>query len=164
MLNELRLEIYQNICVRKSPVNAWSKTRSGLNYKASTGYGGPINSLLSWNPLGPVSRMNYSAFLYHLLVMTIVAQNIRSTVLYDDYFMAMSFCGLLLITYGSAFLATLWFEMPFVALEKLIFRWCFFLMRSIKLICWNQYSIVSQCFLSVILPFYHTFPMCYHHL
>ena len=36
MLNELRLKIYQYICVGKSPVNAWSKNRSGLNYKAST--------------------------------------------------------------------------------------------------------------------------------
>ena len=34
--NELRLNIYQKICVRKSPVNARSKNRSGLNYKAST--------------------------------------------------------------------------------------------------------------------------------
>ena len=102
--------------------SAWAITVSWAGFACAAGYGGPINSLLSWNPLGPVSRMNYSAFLYHLLVMTIVAQNIRSTVLYDDYFMAMSFCGLLLITYGSAFLATLWFEMPFVALEKLIFR------------------------------------------
>ena len=37
MLNELRLKIYQNICVRKSPVNAGSKKWSGLNHKASTG-------------------------------------------------------------------------------------------------------------------------------
>ena len=42
MLNELRLKIYQNICGRKSPVNAGSKNRSGLNYKASNAY--EINS------------------------------------------------------------------------------------------------------------------------
>ena len=29
--NDLRLEIYQKICVRKSPVNTGSKDRSGLN-------------------------------------------------------------------------------------------------------------------------------------
>ena len=110
-----------DICFARKTRSAWAISVSWVVFACAAGYGGPINSLLSWTPFGPVSRMNYSAYLYHLLVMTIISQNLRSTILYDDYFVAMSYCGLLLITYGIAFLAALWFESPFIALEKLIF-------------------------------------------
>ena len=87
----------------------------------ATGRAGPINTLLSWTAFGPVSRMNYSAYLYHILLMTIVMQNMRSYFAYSDYFMATIYCGLLVMSYGVAFLTTLWFESPFIGLEKLIF-------------------------------------------
>ena len=86
----------------------------------ATGNGGPINTLLTWAPFGPVSRINYSAYLYHLLVLRIVVENRRSPFAYDDFFINVFYCGFLVVSFGLAFLATLWFESPFVALEKLL--------------------------------------------
>jgi len=101
--------------------SAWGLAVSWVVYACATGYAGPVNTLLSWTPFGPVSRINYSAYLYHLLVLSILVQNMKSKVAYDDVFIGAIYCGILVLSYGVAFLAALWFESPFIALEKLIF-------------------------------------------
>jgi len=101
--------------------SAWAIAVSWLVYACATGNAGPINTLLSWTPFGPVSRINYSAYLYHILLFTIFLQNMKGTMVFNDYLIATLYCGLLTLSYGVAFLAALWFESPFIALEKLIF-------------------------------------------
>ena len=101
--------------------SAWGLAVSWVVYACATGYAGPVNTLLSWTPFGPVSRINYSAYLYHLLVINILVQNMKSKVAYDDVFIGFIYCGILVLAYGVAFLAAIWFESPFIALEKLIF-------------------------------------------
>ena len=94
---------------------------SWVVYACATDNAGPVNHLLSWRAFGPVSRMNYSAYLYHLVVMLLFFMNMKGTLVYSDFMMATLYCGLLLLSYGVAFLAALWFESPFIALEKFIF-------------------------------------------
>jgi len=101
--------------------SAWGITIAWLVLACATGRAGPINTLLSWTPFGPVSRINYSAYLYHLLVGKIIILNTRSFVAFNDYLMATLYCGILLLSYGVGFLTALWFESPFIGLEKLIF-------------------------------------------
>jgi len=101
--------------------SAWGVAVSWVVYACATGYAGPINTLLSWTPFGPVSRINYSAYLYHLLLMQIILQNLKSKVMYDDYLIATLYCGVLLMSYGVAFLTAMWFESPFIGLEKILF-------------------------------------------
>ena len=102
--------------------SAWALVVSWVVFACALGYGGPINTLLSWRAFGPVSRINYSAYLYHLLILSIIIQNRKSTFAYDDFFMSVFYCGFLLISFGVGFLTTLLFESPFVGLEKLLFK------------------------------------------
>ena len=64
--------------------------------------------------------MNYSAYLYHLLVMNVIVGNMRNTFAYGDYFFATFYVGVLVISYGVAFLASMWFESPIIGIEKMI--------------------------------------------
>jgi len=101
--------------------SAWGISVAWLVIACATGRAGPINTLLSWSAFGPVSRINYSAYLYHILVMMMIYQNNRSPMIYNDYLMVTLYLGSLLLAYGVAFLTALWFESPFIGLEKLIF-------------------------------------------
>ena len=47
--------------------------------------------------------------------------NMRGSMLYSDYLMATIYLGILMLSYGVGFLATLWFESPMVGIEKLMF-------------------------------------------
>ena len=94
---------------------------SWVLFACATGNGGPIGTLLSWRAFGPVSRINYSAYLYHIMIILLIVANLRDGVLYSDFLFATLYCGVLVISYGVAFLATLWFESPIVNLEKLAF-------------------------------------------
>ena len=100
--------------------SAWAVAVSWVVYACATGVSGPVNALLSWKAFAPLSRINYSAYLYHILVMIIIIQNSRGTNYFSDYFQAVFYLGLLVLGYGVAFLASLFFESPFVALEKIV--------------------------------------------
>ena len=101
--------------------NAWALCVSWVIFACAGGYGGPINTLLSWRAFGPVGRINYSAYLYHMLVIFIITQNMRSPLFYSDYLSATIYLGCLLLSYGVGFIATLWFESPMVGIEKMVF-------------------------------------------
>ena len=134
--------------------SAWAIAVSWLVYACATGNAGPINTLLSWTPFGPVSRINYSAYLYHILLFTIFLQNMKGTMVFNDYLIATLYCGLLTLSYGVAFLAALWFESPFIALEKLIFWNLIFGSRKY----FHDMHVSDSSFIKFLLPFKSDFP------
>ncbi|KAG8227481.1 hypothetical protein J437_LFUL002370 [Ladona fulva] len=56
---------------------AWALSLAWVIIACSTGYGGCVNSILSWSPLYPFSRVTYCAYLVHPIV-------IRATVMTMD--------------------------------------------------------------------------------
>ncbi|XP_052225024.1 nose resistant to fluoxetine protein 6-like [Dreissena polymorpha] len=78
--------------------NATSRTVLGacvawVIFACATGYGGPVNALLSWKGIVPLSRLTYCCYLGYKF---------------------------LCITYGAAFIVSLAFESPMIGLEKVI--------------------------------------------
>uniref|UniRef100_K1RC99 Nose resistant to fluoxetine protein 6 n=1 Tax=Magallana gigas TaxID=29159 RepID=K1RC99_MAGGI len=84
------------------------------------GRGGIVNSILSWSGLVPLSRMSYAAYLVHPMMMMIYVFSKRNLVYLADFDVIYLFLGHTVMTFMTSFVASLAFEAPFMALEKII--------------------------------------------
>jgi peptidoglycan/LPS O-acetylase OafA/YrhL len=58
---------------------AWPLALSWVIFACVKGYGGPINDFLSWPVFGPLSRLTYCSFLFHISILEIFAGSVLST-------------------------------------------------------------------------------------
>ncbi|KAK3592291.1 hypothetical protein CHS0354_032681 [Potamilus streckersoni] len=101
---------------------AWGFGVCWVVFACATGNGGPINSLLSWAPFVPLSRLTYCAYLVHPVII-LYFYSTRRTAMYLAYpEMVCTFLGYLVISYLLAFVISLAFESPMMGLEKALFR------------------------------------------
>ncbi|KAL3870701.1 hypothetical protein ACJMK2_038745 [Sinanodonta woodiana] len=91
-------------------------------FACATGNGGPVNTLLSWSPFVPLSRLTYCAYLVHPMIMFYIFGMRRTTVYFAYPEMVCSFLGFLVIAYLVAFVLSLAFESPMMGLEKVFFK------------------------------------------
>ncbi|KAK3102399.1 hypothetical protein FSP39_011136 [Pinctada imbricata] len=80
---------------------------------------GIVDSLLSWKGLVPLSRLSYAAYLVHPILMMVHVYSKRNLVYLNDYEIIYLFLGHTVLTFMTAFVVSLLFEAPFMALEKL---------------------------------------------
>lgn len=100
---------------------AWSISIGYVVYSCIMSSGGVVNTILSWPIWVPLSRINYSAFLVHIMVIMVFNMNQEHLLHLQDLNMVFNFLAELILTYAFAFLFNLFFEQPFVAVEKFIF-------------------------------------------
>ncbi|CAC5405310.1 unnamed protein product [Mytilus coruscus] len=79
-----------------------------------------VDSLLSWKGLIPLSRLSYAAYLVHPIMMMIHVYSKRALVYISDYEIIYLFLGHTCFTFMVAFVVSISFEAPFMALEKII--------------------------------------------
>ena len=82
-------------------------------------FGGVMNGFLSSVLWLPMARMSFCAYLVHPIVLNTYYGNLSEN-RYDYNTILYSFGGALFWTYIAAFVATLFLEMPFAQLEKLL--------------------------------------------
>ncbi|CAH1786929.1 unnamed protein product [Owenia fusiformis] len=100
----------------------WSMGLGWVVFACVTGYGGFVNTLLSWSALVPLSRLTYCAYLIHPILLMVYYYS-RETVFYiSDLNIVVTFLGMLVATYGVSFFVSLALEAPFMRLEKIIFK------------------------------------------
>ncbi|KAL3870700.1 hypothetical protein ACJMK2_038744 [Sinanodonta woodiana] len=100
----------------------WAVGVCWVVFACATGNGGPVNTLLSWSPFVPLSRLTYCAYLVHPVII-IYIYNVRRTTVYIAYpEMVCFFLGYLVIAYLVAFVISLAFESPMMGLEKVLFK------------------------------------------
>jgi len=113
---------------------AWGLAMMWIVISCAKGYGGVINSFLSWGFFKPLARMSYLGYLTHLGLISsffysqtytveftdIIAVRRISALSYLHMFQAYFYVGFIMITFGICFVGTLTIEMPFVGLEKLL--------------------------------------------
>ncbi|XP_060590858.1 O-acyltransferase like protein-like isoform X2 [Ruditapes philippinarum] len=105
--------------------NATSRTAWGISvawviFACATGYGGPVNSLLSWRGIIPLSRLTYCAYLVHPIVMSLYFYSRKTMMYWYDLNLIYLFLGHLCISYAAAFVISLAFESPMMGLEKVL--------------------------------------------
>ncbi|XP_064616859.1 LOW QUALITY PROTEIN: nose resistant to fluoxetine protein 6-like [Liolophura sinensis] len=99
----------------------WAVGLGWLVIACCTGYGGFVNTFLSWNAFIPLSRLTYCAYLIHPLVMYYYYFSQRTPVYGSDLNEIYIFLGNAVMSYGLAFIVSLVFEAPFMGLEKAMF-------------------------------------------
>lgn len=116
LTKELRI-LYQSL----SKI-AWSISIGYIVYSCIMSNGGVVNTILSWPIWIPLSRINYSAFLVHIIVIMTFNMNQEHLLHLQDLNMIFYFLAEIILTYAFAYLFNLFFEQPFVAVEKFIFK------------------------------------------
>lgn len=99
---------------------AWALSVAWVIFACATGYGGPVNTLLSWNGIVPLSRLTYCAYLVHPLVMYLYFYTRKALMHWDDLEVIFIFLGNMCISYAAAFVISLAFESPMMGLEKVL--------------------------------------------
>ncbi|GFR70558.1 nose resistant to fluoxetine protein 6-like [Elysia marginata] len=101
---------------------AWGVSVAWVIFSCSTGYGGVVNTFLSWSVWVPLSRLTYVVYLIHIIVIIVWGATSRSPFYIDDMTIVYLYLATLMATYALAFVFSLLFESPVMALEKLFFK------------------------------------------
>ncbi|KAK3766956.1 hypothetical protein RRG08_059825 [Elysia crispata] len=99
---------------------AWGTSICWVIFACATGYGGFVNTLLSWKGLVPLSRLTYCAYLVHILVLFYFFFSQRSFFYIGNtnvVFLFMATLGLVMLV---AFVTSMAFEAPFMGLKKIL--------------------------------------------
>ncbi|XP_074655186.1 nose resistant to fluoxetine protein 6-like [Tubulanus polymorphus] len=103
---------------------AWCLGLSWIVFACHVGYGGPVNWLLSLKIFAPLSRLTYSAYLIHPIVILAVYKSVKSSIYGNHITLVCYFLAFLVLTYAISLIATISFESPMIALEKVLCKDC----------------------------------------
>ncbi|KAJ9582996.1 hypothetical protein L9F63_022654, partial [Diploptera punctata] len=101
---------------------AWGMSLAWIVVACCTGYGGVVNSLLSYRVLFPLSRLTYCAYLVHPLVMVLAGFSIDGPIHLHNLMIFIVFLGNTVAAFTLSFLISLAFEAPIVNLLKIIMK------------------------------------------
>jgi len=100
---------------------AWGLAVSWVIFACVTGYGGFVNTFLSYPGFVPLSRLTYATYLIHLNIISFVDLSQRAFLYYDVLRYVYHVVAHLIVSLAFAVPLTLAFEAPFMTLEKLLF-------------------------------------------
>ncbi|KAI1289528.1 Nose resistant to fluoxetine protein 6 [Halotydeus destructor] len=100
----------------------WSLAIAWLIFTLSTGRAKFLNDLLSWTGFVPLSRLNYTVFLTHTIILNYRFFSLKQTQIWSDFNFIYYGISNFFISIFVAYLLYISFESPFVALEKLLFN------------------------------------------
>ena len=86
------------------------------------GYGGPINSFLSMPFWIPLSRLTYTAYLVHPIVLIAIISSERDSFYYTDVTITVYIAGTTILSYAAAALVSTFVEFPVANLEMAVFK------------------------------------------
>ncbi|GFR63502.1 nose resistant to fluoxetine protein 6-like [Elysia marginata] len=101
---------------------AWALSVAWIIFSCVTGSGGVVDTFLSWSLWVPLSRLTYVVYLIHVLVLDVLFATARTPMYASDFTVAILYLATLSLTYGLAFICSLLFEAPGLALEKLLLK------------------------------------------
>nr|XP_006815026.1 PREDICTED: nose resistant to fluoxetine protein 6-like [Saccoglossus kowalevskii] len=99
---------------------AWSISVAWVVFACHYGMAGLANTILSWPFWIPLSRLTYSAYLFHPIVLDVLVFNFAVPFHYTFNIIVFLFLGVTLMSYGVAALAFLAVELPMANIEKVI--------------------------------------------
>jgi len=99
----------------------WCVGLAWIIVACATGYGGPINTFLSWKLFGPMGRLTYCIYLCHVMVILYKLGSVRVPNYYSDYDEVKHFMGDLIISVFFAAAISILCESPLMMVEKMVF-------------------------------------------
>ncbi|CAL1297039.1 unnamed protein product [Larinioides sclopetarius] len=92
-----------------------------VTFACITGHGGPVNKILSWSVLTPVSRLTFMIYLLHSLVMWVRMGSLKERIYFSHYNMLYEYVGNIVTTLILTVPFYLLLEAPLSNLERLAF-------------------------------------------
>ena len=78
--------MFQSIMYNCFSKTLWSLALGWVIFSCHKGYGGVVNSFLSWKAWIPLSKLSYAAYLIHPHLQKIVFQGITSSIKFTNFF------------------------------------------------------------------------------
>lgn len=105
-------------------ITAWGFALIWITLSCKWGYAKPIDDLLSYRPMLPLSRLTYCAYLIHPVTQIVMSFQLKGPVHIQHALVLTIFMGNAIISYMCAFVLSLMFEAPVVRMLKILFgRW-----------------------------------------
>ena len=100
----------------------WAFGLALLVFTCHNGYGRVINAFLSMGFWVPLSRLTYTAYLIHPIILTAVFSTLREPFTYSDYIMTVYGIAMVVLSFGAAGVVAVFVEFPLSNLEMAIFK------------------------------------------
>lgn len=100
---------------------AWGFALIWITLSCKWGYAKPINDLLSYRPMLPLSRLTYCAYLIHPVTQIVMSFQLKGPVHIQHALVLTIFMGNAIISYTCALVLSLMFEAPVVRMLKILF-------------------------------------------
>ena len=91
-------------------------------YACHNGFGGVINSILSWSFWIPPSRLTFMAYLSHPIVLDLIFGTLRFRFIYTDWILILYFSAAVLLTYSLALVLAVVVEYPLANVESVVYK------------------------------------------
>ena len=91
-------------------------------YACHNGFGGIINSILSWGFWVPPSRLTFMAYLSHPIVLTLMYSTMQYRFIYKDYVLVSLIISAIVMSYGLALMLAVVVEYPLANVETAIYK------------------------------------------
>ncbi|XP_065885946.1 nose resistant to fluoxetine protein 6-like [Dysidea avara] len=101
---------------------AWSIGLSIIIYICNTGYGGVVNSYLSWPVWEPLAKMTFGVYLCHIIIISIMYGTFQSTVILTDYIYAILCVFIVVTSFAWSGVTFVFLELPVSKVVSLCFK------------------------------------------
>ena len=100
----------------------WGVGLALIVFACHNGYGWIVNDFLSMKLWIPLSRLSYTAYLVHPIVLSVTIYTTRSTVAYTDFFIAVYAVAMVVLSFAVAGVVAVFVEFPLSSLEMAVFK------------------------------------------
>jgi len=101
---------------------AWSISIFIIIYMCNIGYGGVVNSFLSWPGWEPLVKLSYSVYLVHRMVLFIILGTLQSSVIFTNTVFTVLLVATWVISYGVSAVVVVVVELPILNVVSLCFK------------------------------------------
>ena len=98
----------------------WSLSLSWVAIACASGYGGPVNFVLSWKLWAPLGRLTFAAYLIHPITIYFYQLTLMTPIHFTDLSLIYLFVANLVFSYLIAYVVSMLVEAPMMGLEKLL--------------------------------------------
>lgn len=120
--NGHHLSMAENVLYYMFSRLAWGVGLALIVFVCHNGYGWVINDFLSMKIWIPLSRLTYTAYLVHPIVLTIIFGTLREPFTYSNYIMAVYAVAMVVLSFGAAGVVAVFVEFPLSNLEMAVFK------------------------------------------
>ncbi|GFU45828.1 nose resistant to fluoxetine protein 6 [Nephila pilipes] len=99
----------------------WSLALAWVTFACVTGNGGIATTVLSWEAFVPFGRLTYMAYLVHPIIQLIYIGSTRTLIVANHRTLVFMYFSNVVCAFMCAYVLSLLFESPFMALEKVFF-------------------------------------------